>query len=71
LIRKDIPAGDYAIFTFHAKYEDLPLILEYINQTWLPKSGITGDIPFVILSYGNRVPGDDSLLEQQVYVPLA
>jgi DNA gyrase inhibitor GyrI len=69
LITKELPAGTYARFSFVAKPSELPLILEYIFQTWLPKSGKDSDIPFVVLSYGSRpLPGNE--IEQQAAVPL-
>lgn len=70
-VTRDLPAADYARFTFAAKISDLPLILEYIYQTWLPKSGYAGKVPLVVLSYGGIPPkGIDELIEQRVYVPL-
>jgi AraC family transcriptional regulator len=72
LITKQLPAGDYARFTFKAKLNELAAILEYVFQTWLPKSDHTSDIPFVVLSYGIKpAKENDGQIEQQVFVPLS
>jgi AraC family transcriptional regulator len=72
LTTKQLPSGDYARFTFKAKLNELTAVLEYVFQTWLPKSDYIEDIPFVILGYG-RSPSveDDRAIEQQVFVPLS
>jgi AraC family transcriptional regulator len=66
-----LPAGEYARFTFKAKIKEMIAILEYVFQTWLPKSQFSSDIPFVILSYGSKPSrADDGEIDQQVFVPL-
>jgi AraC family transcriptional regulator len=71
LTTKQMPTGDYARFTFKAKLKELTAILDYVFQTWLPKSDHTSDIPFIVLSYRTRPsPEDDEEIEQQVFVPL-
>ena len=70
-ITKQLPAGTYACFTFAAKHEELHCILEYVLQTWLPKSGCGREVPFVLVAYGNSPePGDDTEIDQRVFVPL-
>jgi len=71
MVTTQLPAGDYARFTFKAKLRELIAILEYVFQTWLPNSDYSPDIPFVILSYGRKPSGvDDGEIVQQVFVPL-
>ena len=71
LATTQLPAGDYARFTFKAKLRELVAILEYVFQTWLPNSDYSPDIPFVILSYGKKPSRtDDGEIDQQVFVPL-
>lgn len=71
LATTQLPAGDYARFTFKARVTELVAILEYVIQTWLPRSDCSFAIPFVILSYGGKPSRqDDGEIDQQVYVPL-
>lgn len=39
LVAKALPAGPYACFGHAGSWRDLPLTLDYIYHTWLPKSG--------------------------------
>lgn len=40
LVVKTLPAGSYACFGHAGPWRDLPLTLDYVYHTWLPKSGV-------------------------------
>jgi predicted transcriptional regulator YdeE len=48
---KTLPPSQYARFTHTGSRADVPLTLDYIFYTWLPKSGQRWVWPFVIEQY--------------------
>jgi AraC family transcriptional regulator len=71
LAGKTIPAGQYARFIHHGPDRDLPLTLDYIYHTWLPKSGRELSCPLELEEYGQELPGDDRVeSERKIYVPM-
>lgn len=68
---KDLVANTYALFKFSVKVDDFGLMLKYIFQTWLPKSGIRMVVPFVVIAYGGKpTVRNGSKIEQKVFIPL-
>jgi AraC family transcriptional regulator len=69
LVTKTVPGGTYACFGFRGFPEDIDLILDYIFQTWLPRTGKSRIPANVIVSYDlETVPVQKAELQQTVYV---
>ena len=66
-----IPAGSYARFIHKGRLKALPLTLDYIYHTWLPKSGKSLACPLEIVCYGQdfRSPETEES-EKEIYVPI-
>ena len=71
LVVKTMPASKCARFIHKGRYEDLGLTLDYIYQTWLPKSGQRLASPFEIEHHGQdfRSP-DNEESEREIYIPI-
>jgi AraC family transcriptional regulator len=71
LVVKTIPALKYARFIHKGSTREMPLTLDYIFHTWLPKSDNTLSYPLVVEHYGRDFRGADSEeFERRVYVPI-
>jgi AraC family transcriptional regulator len=71
LVVKVIPPLKYATFIHKGLSKDLRLTLDYIYQTWLPKSGKSLSRPLEIECYGQDFRGfDDEEFERRVYIPI-
>ena len=71
LVVKTIPALKYARFVHKGPTRDLPLTLDYVYHTWLPKSGQSLSYPLVVEHYGRdfwNCDSDDS--EREILVPI-
>jgi AraC family transcriptional regulator len=72
LVTKTIPASTYARFVHKGPWTTRRLTLDYIYQTWLPKSGQRLSSRLEIECYGQDfqkvVPADSEI---KIYVPLA
>ncbi len=68
---KTIPALKYTRFIHKGPRADLKLTLDYVYQTWLPKSGASLAYPLEIECYGSDV-GDVNHQESEweVYIPI-
>jgi len=71
LVVKTMPASKCARFVHKGPYKDLRLTLDYIYQTWLPKSGKRLASSFEIEYYGQdfRRP-DNEESETEIYIPI-
>jgi AraC family transcriptional regulator len=68
---KAVPALTCACFVHKGRRRDLPLTLDYVFHTWLPKSGRALALPWVIEGYGPELPAtDDDEAEMVIYIPL-
>jgi AraC family transcriptional regulator len=56
LVTKDIPPLRCARFVHTAAPDALPLTLDYVYHTWLPKSGHSHTPPWVLERYGPQLP---------------
>jgi AraC family transcriptional regulator len=71
LVLKSIPALSCARFIHKGPTTDLPLTLDYVYHTWLPKSGRQLSQPLVIEHYGQGYGGvHDDELEVEIYIPI-
>jgi predicted transcriptional regulator YdeE len=66
-----MPPSRCARFIHKGPYRDLGLTLDYVYQTWLPKSGQRIASSFEIERYGRdlRSP-DDEGAETEIYIPI-
>ena len=71
LVVKTMPPSRYTRFIHKGPYRDLGLTLDYVYQTWLPKSGQHIASSFEIERYGRdlRSP-DDEEAETEIYIPI-
>jgi AraC family transcriptional regulator len=71
LVVKTMPPSKCARFIHKGPYRDLGLTLDYIYQTWLPKSGKRIAGPFEIQDHGHDLgnPGDEAF-EMEIYIPI-
>jgi AraC family transcriptional regulator len=68
---KSLPALEFARFVHKGRRRDLPLTLDYVYHTWLPKSGRTLSLPWVLEGYGPGLPPADSDdAEMAILVPV-
>ena len=71
LVVKKIPPLKYARFVHKGLRKDLKLTLDYIYQTWLPKSGKSLSCPMEIECYGQDLIGSDhEESEWEIYIPI-
>lgn len=71
LVEKTIPALKYAKFIHKGRYEDLHLTLDYIYQTWLPKSSMSLACPLEIEYYGDDFKSSNTEeSERLIYIPI-
>jgi AraC family transcriptional regulator len=71
LVVKTIPSSRYAKFVHKGRREDFGLTLDYIYQTWLPKSGERLARPLEIEWYGQELGDlDGENAEWTVYIPI-
>lgn len=71
LVVKAIQALKWARFIHKGPTRDLPLTLDYVYHTWLPKSGKSLAYPLVVEHYGEDFRGlDDGESERVIYVPI-
>jgi AraC family transcriptional regulator len=59
LVGKALPPRSYARFVHRGPTRDLGMTLDYVYQTWLPKSGASLVVPLEIEVYGARYTGSD------------
>jgi AraC family transcriptional regulator len=71
LVVKSIPSLKYARFIHKGARDDLRLTLDYIYQTWLPKSGERLAYPLEIACYGRDMSAVWNDVEFEVCIPLA
>jgi AraC family transcriptional regulator len=71
LVVKAIPPLKYARFIHRGRRRDLSLTLDYVYQTWLPKSGERLAYPLEIVCYGPDMSAVWDDAELGVYIPLA
>jgi AraC family transcriptional regulator len=71
LVVKTMPPSKCARFIHKGPYRDLGLTLDYIYQTWLPKSGKRIAGSFEIQDHGHDLgnPGDEAF-EMEIYIPI-
>ena len=65
LVSQTLPAGSYARFIHRGTDKNLPLTLDYIYHTWLPKSDYRVAHPIEIECFGAEVE-----TERVVYIPI-
>jgi AraC family transcriptional regulator len=71
LVVKPVPALRYGRFVHKGPMADLPLTLDYVYHTWLPKSGYRLSHRWVIEHYGpNADPAGGEGAETEIYVPV-
>jgi AraC family transcriptional regulator len=71
LVVKTIPALKYARFIHKGATKDMPLTLDYIFHTWLPKSGYSPSSSLVVEHFGQDFQGaDGEEFERHIYVPI-
>jgi len=71
LVVRTIPSSKYARFVHKGPDKDLGLTLEYIYQTWLPRSGESLSCPLEIEYRGQDFRGSDDLdSERVIYIPI-
>jgi AraC family transcriptional regulator len=71
LVLKAIPALTCARFIHKGPIRNLPLTLDYVYHTWLPKSGRHLSQPLVVEHYGQGYGGlDDDEFEVEIYIPI-
>ncbi len=70
LVTRTVLSSRYARFIHKGPYGDLGLTLDYVYQTWLPKSGqrLTGR--FEIERHGQHFCPDDNESETVIYIPI-
>jgi AraC family transcriptional regulator len=71
LVARTIPSSKYARFVHKGPAKDLGLTLDYIYQTWLPRSGESLSCPLEIEHRGQDFGGpDDQDSERVIYIPI-
>lgn len=71
MVIKTIPALVYARFIHKGPRKDLGLTLDYVYQTWLPKSGKRLSCPLEIEDYGQGAMGPDPESSRiAIYIPI-
>ncbi len=71
LVGKTIPPLKYARFIHKGLSKDIGMTLDYVCQTWLPKSGHSIAAPLRIEFYGKRYKGpDDPDSESEILIPI-
>jgi len=71
LVGKTISPHPYAHFVHKGRDDEVALSLDYIYQTWLPRSGSALAAPFDIQVCGERYLGpDDSESESDILIPI-
>jgi AraC family transcriptional regulator len=71
LVVKPLPALRYGRFVHKGPMAELPLTLDYVFHTWLPKSGYRLAYRWVIEHYGpNADPANGAGAETEIYVPV-
>jgi AraC family transcriptional regulator len=71
MVVKTIPASKYARFIHKGPLKALPLTLDYIYHTWLPKSGKNLSWPLEIICYGQDFRDPDTEdSEREMYIPV-
>jgi AraC family transcriptional regulator len=71
LVVKSIPPLKCARFIHRGSRDDLQFTLDYIYQTWLPKSGERLAYPLEIVCYGRDMSAAWRDAELEVYIPIA
>ena len=67
-----IPAMTWAKFIHKGPDQDLELTLDYIYQTWLPKSGRTLSLPLMIENLGHDFRDFDcEETETEIHIPIS
>jgi len=71
LVVRTVASSRYARFIHKGSFRDIGLTLDYVYQTWLPKSGQHIAGPFEIECYGQNFgfPDDDES-ETTIYIPI-
>ena len=71
LVVKTFPALAYARFIHKGPVQDIPLTLDYIYHTWLPKSNQKVARPWILEYYGpHHRRADRECSETQIYIPI-
>ena len=71
LVVKTMPSSRCARFIHKGPYRDLELTLDYVYQTWLPKSGQRIASSFEIERHGRNLGSpDDEGAETEIYIPI-
>jgi AraC family transcriptional regulator len=70
LVVKTVPPSKWARFIHKGRYQDLRLTLDYVYQTWLPKSGRRLAGPFEIEHHGRDLSPDNEESERKIYIPI-
>ncbi|MCP4136238.1 MAG: AraC family transcriptional regulator [bacterium] len=71
LVAKEIPSLKYANFTHKGGSKDLGMTLDYIYQTWLPKSGNRIAASFEMEHFGPKFRGlENSISERDILIPV-
>jgi AraC family transcriptional regulator len=72
LVTKQIPALTYARFTHKGGRRELPLSLNYIYRTWLPKSGRRLSYAWVVEHHGRQISeAEGEMSEMTIYIPVS
>lgn len=70
MVKKQIPAGEYAVFTHKGKLDKLDHTMNYIYGAWLPKSGRKlREAPDLEL-YDQRFNTESESSEFDIYIPI-
>jgi AraC family transcriptional regulator len=71
LVGKTIPPHRCARFVHKGLFRDVGMTLDYVYQTWLPKSGVSLAVPLEIEVYGARFTGsDDPNATCEILIPI-
>jgi AraC family transcriptional regulator len=71
LVTRTIPALTCARFIHKGSWRELPLTLDYVFHTWLPKSGKKPSLPMIIEQYSPDFSGADrDESEIGIYLPI-
>ncbi len=70
LVGKKIPKKEFARFTHVGTFDEIPLSLKYIHETWLPKSKNNPSEPFMIFSFDNHGNREHSDLKFDILIPI-
>lgn len=70
-IQKNFIKQDFAVFNFNGSHQSFNLLKDYINHTWLPRSGCIQALPFVIDKSPQVIPsGSNDDFTAELWAPI-